>query len=212
MSDCRDFALLLDDFIDEALKPDDRRMVEEHLAACDTCRAEFDAVRAVVRAAAELPETSVEPRDLWPGIAERLEAAPRTRRRWQPWLAAAAMLVAVSGAWWAGRWSAAPSPHSVAPSTDAVRATAESSADFRQEYRRARDELDALLAARREGMSPENLIIVEESLCVIDRAIEDIESALLDNPEDPNLNRSLRLAYDRQLHVLETATRWTLQS
>jgi hypothetical protein len=61
-------------------------------------------------------------------------------------------------------------------------------------------------------MSAENLRIVEQNVALIDRAIEDIEAALLDNPEDPNLNRSLRLAYARQLDVLETATRWTLQS
>lgn len=69
-----------------------------------------------------------------------------------------------------------------------------------------------VLEARRSEISPEAMASIQHNIELIDRAIADIEAALAEYPDDPNLNRSLRLAYDRQLEVLHTATRWTLQS
>ena len=209
MTDCQKIAALLDDFVDGALNTEDRQAVDEHVASCPDCRAELEAIQAVVRAARNLASEATSDRDLWPGIADRLETPAPARRRSRQWLTAAAVVVAVIGAWWMGRWSSSPQ---TPPTPGVVHVAAEATPDYRDDYRRARADLNALLNDRRHRMSAENLRIVEQNLALIDRAIEDIEAALLDNPEDPNLNRSLRLAYARQLDVLETATRWTLQS
>lgn len=82
-----------------------------HLAACAACTGEVEALRGLLEGAAELRGERQPPRDLWPGIAARIQAeaegreAPvrplgqRTLRAVRPWLAAAAVvLVAVSSA------------------------------------------------------------------------------------------------------------------
>jgi anti-sigma factor ChrR (cupin superfamily) len=209
MTDCQKIAALLDDFVDGALNTADRQAVDEHVASCPDCRSELEAIQAVVHAARDLPTEVTPERDLWPAIAERLDTPAPARRPVRQWLAAAAVIVAVVGAWWMGRWSAT---QQAPANSGVVHVAAEATPDYRDDYRRARADLHALLDSRRQRMSAENLRIVEQNVALIDRAIEDIEAALLDNPEDPNLNRSLRLAYARQLDVLETATRWTLQS
>ncbi len=110
---------LLDDFASGELSDIDRVRVQRHVDACDECRAEVEAVRSLLATAAALPSGITPRRDLWAGIADRLEPravvaevpaeetrviplAPR-RRPWPPprWAlqaAAAVVLVASSSA------------------------------------------------------------------------------------------------------------------
>ena len=104
---CDRFDELLPDLLEGTLSPRDRQAAELHQADCDRCAAlvlDLDGIRA---GAAALP-TLRPSRDLWSGIAERIEApvvalAPRaertaTPRRAAPWrsVAAAAALVALT--------------------------------------------------------------------------------------------------------------------
>jgi len=106
----------LDDFACGELPDIERVMVQRHLDACGECRAEVEAIQSLLADVAALPRAVAPPRDLWAGIAPRLEArgpalveaaeetkvipfAP-SRRRWQPprWaLQVAAALVLVAG-------------------------------------------------------------------------------------------------------------------
>ncbi len=52
-----------------------RRSLEQHLERCAACRRVLDELRAVVRAAGALGPLEP-PRDLWPGISERLAPRP----------------------------------------------------------------------------------------------------------------------------------------
>ena len=112
---------------------DNARDVERHAAGCDTCRAEIAALRTTLEAAAAVP---VPERGAGYGaevrarVAPRLPAAPARVSRvavvdWRPWLAAAAVLVAVAGAFVAGRWSrgpvAPPMTAAAAPDRGAIR-------------------------------------------------------------------------------------------
>jgi hypothetical protein len=106
----------LDELAAGELPEAERAWVEAHLAACADCRAEAQALQALLRQAASLPRGIVPPRDLWAGIEARLEPRgvdvapekvdarviplyPRPARspRWLQ-AAAAVMLVAVSSA------------------------------------------------------------------------------------------------------------------
>lgn len=109
----------LDDFASGELPDIERVLVQRHVDACGECRAEVDAIQALLTEAATLPRGIAPPRDLWAGIAPRLETraaplavmeddprviplAPR-RRHWQPprWamqIAAAVVLVVGSSA------------------------------------------------------------------------------------------------------------------
>ena len=87
------------------LSPEERRTFEAHLAGCDACRADVRAYTEVAAALAHAAPTAEPPgalRDRVLAEARRVRpigAAPRTGPRVMlPWLAAAALLLAVGGA------------------------------------------------------------------------------------------------------------------
>ena len=65
---------LLDDFVSGELEPREEREVRRHLMQCDPCRAEEQALRALLDHAAALPDEVMPASDLWQRIAPRLEA------------------------------------------------------------------------------------------------------------------------------------------
>ena len=96
----------LADHLEGTLPPAPRRAVEAHLAGCARCAALVRELQEITLHAAELP-TLAPSRDLWAGVAERIEApviplgtttqASRATWRRNTWLgAAAAALVAVT--------------------------------------------------------------------------------------------------------------------
>ena len=73
MNACEQLDPLLSDWIDGTLAPEHRSRVDAHLAACADCRALAVDLGAISAEAAALPE--IQPaRDLWAGIARRIEA------------------------------------------------------------------------------------------------------------------------------------------
>ena len=86
----------------DAVPEDERRLVEEHLAACQPCRREVMEHRETV---ALLSEGGAAPMPVWDRIAEGLEPTPpmdlerhrvaRAPRRWATRLAAAAAAIAI---------------------------------------------------------------------------------------------------------------------
>ena len=89
-----------------------RAEVDAHAAECETCRGEIAALRATLEAAADspVPERGDDyGAAVWARLEPRL-AAPGVGRvgapvNWRAWLAAAAILLAVVGAFLAGRFS-----------------------------------------------------------------------------------------------------------
>lgn len=67
---------LLDDYVGGELPPREERDVRRHLMQCDECRAEEQALRALLDEAAALPESLDPPADLWRAIAPRLQPRP----------------------------------------------------------------------------------------------------------------------------------------
>jgi hypothetical protein len=94
----------------EDAEADARAAVESHVANCAACRAGLEELRRVLVAAAALdvPErTDDYGHEVWARLEPRLPRSSRrpVRAAWRPWLAAAAVLVAIVGAFLAGRWS-----------------------------------------------------------------------------------------------------------
>lgn len=101
---CDQLDALLPDYLEGTLAGTDRAAVEGHARGCARCGALLADLAAIAHDAAGLPDLAPS-RDLWAGIAERIEApviplapAPMAgrgaRRRWSgPWLAAAAALL-----------------------------------------------------------------------------------------------------------------------
>ena len=71
--DCDRFDTLLPDYLDGTLAPDTRAWAERHAARCARCRSLADDLVSISRQAAALPPLQPE-RDLWAGIAARIEA------------------------------------------------------------------------------------------------------------------------------------------
>lgn len=65
---------LLDDFVAGDLPPREERDVRRHLMQCEECRAEEQALRALLDEAAALPDEVAPERDLWKNIAPRLQS------------------------------------------------------------------------------------------------------------------------------------------
>jgi hypothetical protein len=106
---CDEFAERLADLLEREIDETTRAALEAHALSCGECGALLADLRTLRIDASNLP-TLVPDHDLWPGIAERIDApviplhlaamkAVRTTRRWRRYgglAAAAAVLVAVS--------------------------------------------------------------------------------------------------------------------
>jgi hypothetical protein len=217
---CDRVRALLDDLVDGT--PVDAASASEarrHLAACDACRAEERSLCELVGRAAALPQSIEPPRDLWPGILDRIEQRPRATRgdgrpAW-PMLAAASLTVALvtGGIGWALLRAPRPASTAAARSHDggavpvsqpAAGSTAVDAAE--QALVRAKLELEEVLRARRGSMSPEAAATVERNLKVMEKAVGEIREALERDPGNTDLERMLVAARRRELDLLERVT------
>jgi anti-sigma factor RsiW len=201
----------LSEYLDGELALDEREGVEAHLAGCAACRDILDELRGVTRLAQRLDDRPSD-RDLWPGIAERLEPRRSTsiwRRRLTftvPQAVAAGLVLAIvsGGAVWLSRLDrtapagAGPGPEAPAP---VVRVNL---AD--QSYDHAIDDLEAVLADGRDRLDPRTYAVIERNLRAIDRAIAEARQALAADPGNVYLNNHLATARQRKLSLLRRAT------
>lgn len=214
----------LSDYRDHELPPADREACEAHLRDCATCQDALAGIEAVVHAARQLPGTGPD-RDLWPAIAERLDAPEMepVRSRWPsrrvtfslPQLAlAASLLVAVSaGASWLAANRAADAPRS-APVETPIRAVSEpfeavpavqpiGFADA--QFDAAVSDLERVLVEHRDTLDPRTVRVLERNLQAIDEAIRQARAALDADPANPYLNSHLVDARQRKLDLLRRA-------
>ncbi|HEX8431165.1 MAG TPA: zf-HC2 domain-containing protein [Longimicrobium sp.] len=203
----------LDDWVAAELPDNEQGAVDLHLEMCPACRAEADSLRELLAEVANLPTEILPERELWSGIAARIEAEPvATHRRWrgQRWLgmAAAAILLVVSSslltlhlserriasrvtapAEWLGR--------SGGPPTALV-----SFEPAERDYQNAIAELQTVLAARKGQLAPETVRTLETNLRIIDEAIAQSRAALERDPNSAELTQMLTDAYDQKMNVL----------
>ncbi len=212
---------LLDDYVDGELSPEARRALEAHLAACSSCRATLDELRALLAMAAALP-TDIQPeRDLWAGIAEQV-AAPAAHAAHavpigppvHPWytqprvLAMAAALLVGATALIASQLDTPHSPSLVVQEQPmAPEAPAPTGSPlWEQDMTTASASLALTLDARRADLQPGTLIIIDENLKIIDRAIEDCRLALERDPANTRAEDALLQVWRHKVDLLETAT------
>ncbi len=178
---CNDVKLRIDDLLDGRLSSAEAREAESHLERCPNCAAELAEAAGLAARIAELPQTLEPERDLWPGVAARLDAARVARGRFgRRELAVAASVLlaaaAVVGAYLAGRQQAltasAPAP-TAAPVAGAI-------------------ETEALLASF-DALGVQSMARIAEALGA--------------DPDNALLQRQLVAAYRRQVDLLERAAR-----
>jgi hypothetical protein len=173
---------------------------------------------ALDRRLRELPAEVPPARDLWPGIAARIEAErqeaypARARASWRVVaLAASVALAAVLGVSHYVR--DAPRETHRAPVLVTVPpisiSTFGSGHDLGTEYHAARAGLADDLERRLEALSPEARETVRENLEVIRRAAAEIDAALAEHPGNGLLQHQLLSAYQDELNVLANMQRVT---
>lgn len=179
------------------------------------------------RRLAELPASLEPARDLWPEVAARLEPRDRkvvpltawrrvrriasqaaSRPMWGQALAAGVGLVvgalltylALSGA------DAGPGVEGD-PSTGTgdgrLVASAQAIDEAEVQFLRAKEELWLAVFARRDELSPEAWEMVQQNLRILDGAVEDLRSALGEDPENPELHQRILANQRRSLDLLQ---------
>jgi hypothetical protein len=156
-------------------------------------------------------------RDLWPGVAARLEAkaAPRTQVSFTlPQLAmAASLLIAVASGL---TWLAASRPATPADAQPTVVAQSEAAGEVEggivnanfadAQFNAAVTDLEQILRDERDRLDPRTVLIIERNLKAIDVAIQEARMALNDDPANAYLNSHLADARRRKLDLLRHAT------
>ena len=219
---CAETSERLDDYVDGALVGAELHEVELHLAGCTECAGEERRLSALLAAAALLPREMSPPRDLWPGIAERIAAvrprpaAPVVRRVWS-WspalLAAAAAVLVALGATLLRVWP----PATVAPEAgtgvaqEAAWTTDPALLAAEREYERATAQLMAALEARKASMPPATVAAVENDLVTIDAALRQVRTALRQDPGNAQLSHMLASTHQKKVDVLQRVVRLSTQ-
>lgn len=197
---CAEARERLDDHVDGLLDEDGRTAVEAHLLACEECRREERALRALVAEAAALARDVAPPNDLWPGIERRIRPGARA---WLGHLAAAAcILLAVAAAITARQPRGALPPEAA---TSAPQPAAQAAGDLQQlerDYERAASTLLAQMRSRRGHIPEETIAQVEDSLRTIDAALGQIRAALRQQPDEPALHLMLAATHRKKVEVL----------
>lgn len=196
----------IDDYIDGKLDATRRDAFEACLADSEELRSELDAVTDLKRLVNELP-SSIEPaHDLWPRIHAEIDRSARTvdfggRRARRPLfstmryaMAAAAILLLVLGLRAMVDFENGSDTPLVAQDPELTR--------VEEEFAKAKDDLVRVLRERQGNFDPNTLAVVVENLSIIDGAIQEINLALVDNPEDLDLVRMLHAAYRSEVDLL----------
>lgn len=200
----------LSDLLDGDLPPDERALLEAHLAGCAECAALHEELRRVVQRAGAL-EDRPPAYDLWPGVAAAIGAATPGRRRLAltlPQLMAAGialMLLSGGGVALALRGRGAPAQAPLATTTATPEIAAGSTTRAERGYDAAVRELGAELEAGRSRLDSTTVRVVEQKLRLIDRAIAEAEQALAADPANTYLNGHLARTRLRKLDLLRRA-------
>ncbi len=218
---CNDVLDRLDDFIDDELSTATNAAVRAHLTACPECRSEAEGLHALLEKVRTLPARVPPSGDLWPGIAAAIAEQPVVRGgfgkprprfarpNWWQAMGVAAGLVLASTVLIGyllqpvGPPASAPQPSAISlTTTAALAAFAESEDDFVK----ARSELLSALEQREGSISPQTMVVVMDSMRILDESISGISAALEQNPGSARLVELLASAYQREIDLLQQAT------
>ena len=227
---CTEYEALMDRDLEGELSPDERERADLHLQACSRCATTRADLLEIAANAASLPVLTPS-RDLWDGIAARIEApvialgttgehrVPSRRRSMLRFAAAAAALMTVTAGTTyvltrnAFRNDVPPVVATVTPAPVDDTAggantvlvndpqTLAADAAFEREVIRLR----AMLEQRRPDLDSATVALLERNLQIIDRAIAESRAALTLHPESALLNRQLQNALGKKVQVLRTA-------
>jgi hypothetical protein len=185
---------------DGALAPD----LRAHLEGCANC-ARYRERLAAIRDPSSVLRREIPPlRDLWPGIASRLERIEERKEKREIWripyflpLAAAAGIATILAA---SLFSLPPLP-SESPSSAAP--TRLPAAAVEIGFAQTRAVLLKRFEKQKNSASPEQIAMLEETLSTMESAVQAIHAALENDPYNASLLFKLSHARKRELRLLQ---------
>ncbi len=230
---CHDYDALLARDLEGELSPEERFAADAHLMNCARCAGLRAELVGIATAAGELPVMSPS-RDLWDGIASRIDApvasigVARDRitgrgRTFRLVAAAAALVIVTAGTTWIVAKTAYEPGQRELASSEGVSPTpggAETGAVLVSDVRGSADaafdrevvQLRGLLEQRRPDLDSATVALLERNLQIIDRAIAESRAALAKDPGSALLNRQLHNALGKKVQVLRTAALLPVES
>lgn len=219
---------VLNDYVEGRLDPPRRDAVLAHLNSCDHCLREHDRLVDLLDFVAAVPDSVSPPAGLWEDVRSAIdrrkdlvlpvaESAVQGRRSRGGWwtkparlvAAAVVLVVASSGITTAVLRQSTGDSGTSEKSQDGPSVGAPMlPASFRQtegEYLATIAELRTVLQAQRGALRPETIAAVERSLSIIDAAIDEARTALLNDPGNRTLLELLTASYERKLDLLRRA-------
>jgi len=219
---CEEVADRLADYLEHEMDEETRARIESHANRCPECGALLADIRALQISAARLPELTPS-RDLWSGIAERIEtpvvalnpsglvaSATAPRRRWRAaWTGlAAAGLVAVTATVTYELTSRSAvqtaTPVATRPAVDSP-LTPVANRAIEQTYDAEITRLRVIVKQRSAQLDPATVAVLDKNLKVIDDAIAQCKDALRADPNSRFLIESLNEALDSKVQLLRKA-------
>jgi len=209
---CHDAKTRLDDWnpeADDVLSPD----VAAHLEECVDCRGFRDRLAALHDPGSALPQEIQPRRDLWPGIASRLDEPEARWTRFAPLvvpLAAAAGIAAIAIVGAFSLFSPEDSTVAAVPrgSSETVANTAPArlpAAQVEIGFVQTRAVLVRMVEARKSTLTSEQVAALEHTLSTIDSAAQDLHAALNFDPYNPSLLFKLSYTRRSEIRVLQQA-------
>jgi hypothetical protein len=220
---CDEFADHLADYLEHDMDEGARASMELHARVCGGCGSLLTDMRALAASAAKLAPLTPS-RDLWPGIAERIEtpvvalnpsgetfaqraARPRWRGAWMALAAAGLVAVTATVTYEVTSRSASRAPASVAsrPASDSPATFVSNRATIEQTYDSEITRLRAIVQQRSSQLDPATVEVLEKNLRVIDDAIAQCKDALRSDPNSRFLIESLNDALESKVLLLRKA-------
>ena len=200
---------------DDALDAVRRAEADGHLARCAECRDDVTRLRNITMRYKAAPGEAAPTDELWPSIRARIEeekvvplgSTPSPRRSW----IRARHLIAVGGVAAAAMLTVVllrPSHRIVVDSTVAVsdtsalRLVSDSVKSYEDEARILLNRLEL----QRAMLRPEAAASIDRDLEVIDRAIEELQLAIQNDPRNPALRHLLAASYRQKVELLKRAS------
>jgi anti-sigma factor RsiW len=212
--------IAINDYVDAALPPGERDLVERHVAGCVECRQLVDDLREIRRRTAALRQMEP-PSRMWADIDRSLRAKKgpypffggRGRKRGTApfWIAVAATIVIAAAV--GVRYATTPRPAAVAataststPGTNSS-ASAESIEDdllqAEQHYQRAITGLEQIANADKGALDPHTAATLQKNLSVVDQAINESRAALKAQPTSEPAQASLLDSFKTKIALLQ---------
>jgi anti-sigma factor RsiW len=217
---CHQFELELGDYVDGTLPPARVSAVEAHVDSCTRCRATVADFTAI-RGAARTLEPQMPAAHVWTQIAAAVEpeqrrASVETERSswwrlgtgalaWKPLVAAAVMLVLLSGGTWLAWRDAARTRVTIIGSNGSPGgAVLDPEVQLaEQHYSSAIGDLEKVTQTESGSLDPETAKVVQANLEVIDQAIGQSRAALKSEPANPVAQDSLFDALRSKVQLLQ---------